>query len=79
MNENKQQSTELNSKDAFSIMVNGAEKMVKPWKWALILTNLFWAIVLSLLVLLAYSSPVAVDQTQNFPQQVQEQSIKGVK
>lgn len=75
----KEAAKEIVGKNAeyFDKMVNGAEKLIKPWKLALILTNLFWAIVLALFICFAYLTPTEMEQQQDFPQQQQEQSIKG--
>ena len=63
----------------FEKMVSGAEKLIKPWKIALILTNLFWAVVFTLFIVLAFLTPTEIDveQVQNQPDQQQEQDVKG--
>lgn len=62
----------------FDRMVDGAARLIKPWKLALILTNAFWAVVLAGFIAFAYLTPVDMEQSQDFPGQQQEQSIKGV-
>lgn len=59
---------------SFGDMVNAAEKLTKPWRWALIITNTLWAIVFLAFILLAYLSPDTVYQSQNIDGQVQTQS-----
>lgn len=62
----------------FEKMVEGADRLIKPWKFALILTNLFWAVVLAAFIAFAYLTPTEMEQSQDFPGQQQEQTIKGV-
>lgn len=62
----------------FEKMVAGAERLIKPWKIALILTNAFWAFVLALFIWFAYMSPIEMEQSQDFPAESQSQTIKGV-
>lgn len=59
---------------AFSDMVNAAERLTKPWRIALLITNLFWCIVVTLLVCFAYLTPVEMEQGQQFTEQTQSQS-----
>lgn len=63
----------------FDRMVSGAEKLIKPWRFSLILTNLFWAVVFTAFILLAYLTPTQIDvqQNQGAVEQKQEQSVKG--
>lgn len=63
----------------FREMVSGAERLIQPWKLALILTNLFWALVFAAFIFLAYFTPTEIDvnQNQSLPEQTQEQSVKG--
>lgn len=65
----------------FGDMVNATEKMAAPWRetvWklikALVITNLFWAIIVGLLVWFAYMTPVDVGQEQDFTGQTQSQN-----
>lgn len=66
----------------FGDMVNATERMSNPWKdtvWkllkALVLTNLFWAVIVGLLVWFAYMAPDTSYQTQDFDGQLQTQSV----
>lgn len=59
---------------SFNDMVNATEKLTKPWRWALIITNLLWAAVFCTFILLAYLTPDTVYQSQDFEGQVQTQS-----
>lgn len=63
----------------FKAMIEGAEKLIKPWRLALILTNLFWAIALTSFIFFAYLSPAEMEQKQDLPVQQQEQTYKGVR
>jgi len=76
--ENKISETEKDVQH-FEVMVSGAERLIKPWKLALILTNLFWAIVMAAFILLAYLTPTEIDvqQNQGAVEQQQEQVVKG--
>ena len=65
---------------SFGDMVEATEKLSSPWRKAnfvqmvvLILTNLFWAIIVALLVHYAYMAPVEVYQGQDFSEQSQTQ------
>ena len=42
---------------SFSDLVNAAERLTKPWRWALIITNCLWAVVFLAFILLAYLTP----------------------
>lgn len=66
-------------KDAFKEYVEGANKLCTKWQYALILSNLFWAIVLGMFIWFAYLTPVEMSQEQNNPEQVQTQITKGVR
>lgn len=66
---------------SFGDMVNATQKLSQPWQnhtkhltIALIVTNLFWAIIVGLLVWFAYMTPMDVDQQQDFTSQTQTQS-----
>jgi|GEM_PF-1738390 len=63
----------------FDKLIDGAERLVKPWRLSLIVTNLFWAIVFAIFITLAYLSPSEIDvqQNQGATEQKQEQSVKG--
>lgn len=65
---------------SFGDMVDATEKMSAPWREtafklvkALILTNLFWAIVLGLFIWFAYMTPMDIEQEQDFTGQTQTQ------
>lgn len=65
----------------FGDMVNATQQLSKPWQehtrrltLALILTNLFWAIIVGMFVWFAYMTPVDVGQEQDFTGQVQTQN-----
>lgn len=67
--------------DNFGDMVNATERMSNPWKetvWkllkALVLTNLFWAIIVGMLIWFAYMTPIDSSQNQDFSDQTQHQS-----
>jgi len=66
-----------NDTDYFEKMVNGSEKLIKPWKLSLILTNAFWAAVLALFIALAYIIPTAYEYQYEQNQQGQQQSGSG--
>lgn len=64
----------------FGDMVNATQQLSKPWQehtrrltLALILTNLFWAIIVGMFVWFAYMTPIDVDQEQDFNDQTQHQ------
>lgn len=59
---------------SFGDMVDATERLTKPWRWALIITNLLWAIVAILLVSYAYLVPAEMTQEQDFPSQHQTQT-----
>lgn len=55
----------------FKEWVSGGLELVRPWKLALILTNAFWAIVLTLFIWFAYMSPDTTYANQDFTSQTQ--------
>ena len=59
---------------SFGDMVQATEKLTKPWRLALIITNALWAIVFLAFILLAYLTPDTTYQVQNFEQQTQMQA-----
>lgn len=59
---------------SFFDMVNATEKLTKPWRIALIVTNVLWAIVFSAFILLAYLTPDTSYQMQDFTDQSQVQT-----
>ena len=71
MDKNEQQETIQN----FSDMVSATEKLTKPWRVALIVTNLFWALVFAFFIGLAYLTPDTSYQMQDFTGQTQTQSV----
>lgn len=67
--------------ESFGDMVNATEKLSAPWRdmafkliKALILTNLFWAIVLAAIVWFSYMEPDTTYQQQAFEGHQQVQS-----
>ncbi len=65
---------------SFGDMVDATEKMSAPWRKvnliqliALVLTNLFWAIIVGMLVYYAYMTPIEVTQNQDLTEQQQTQ------
>ena len=66
---------------SFGDMVEATDKMSTPWREtvfklvrALILTNLFWTVVLSAFIWFAYMAPDTTYQTQEFEGHQQMQS-----
>ncbi len=66
---------------SFGDMVEATDKMSAPWREtvfklvrALILTNLFWAVVLSVFIWFAYMAPDTTYQAQEFEGHQQVQS-----
>lgn len=59
---------------SFGDMVNATEKLTRPWRWALVITNALWAAVFLGFILLAYLTPETVYQRQDFDGQSQVQS-----
>jgi len=67
---------------SFGDMVNAADKLAAPWRKAnlvltvaLMVTNLFWAIVLAIFIWFAYMTPMSAEQTQDMPDGTQSQSF----
>jgi len=58
----------------FSDMVQATEKLTKPWRIALIVTNVLWALVFAAFILLAYLTPDTTYQYQEVEGQAQVQS-----
>lgn len=59
---------------SFGDMVNATERLTKPWRYALYITNLLWAIVFAAFILLAYLTPDTSYQYQDFDKPAQVQS-----
>ena len=59
---------------SFGDMVQATEKLTKPWRWALIITNILWALVFLAFILLAYLTPDTSYQMQDFEGQSQVQT-----
>lgn len=59
----------------FGDMVNASERLSKPWRIALLITNALWAAVFALFIALAYMSPDTSVQSQDFVGQTQYQSV----
>lgn len=57
----------------FSDMVSATEKLTKPWRIALFLTNILWAVVFFAFIAFAYLTPVEVSQDQIIDGQTQNQ------
>ena len=51
---------------SFSDMVNATEKLTKPWRIALVITNVLWAVALIAFIMLAYLTPDTSYQYQDF-------------
>lgn len=60
---------------SFGDMVDATERLTKPWKKALIWTNVLWAAVFLAFILLAYLTPDTSYQVQDFEEQSQAQSV----
>lgn len=58
----------------FSDMVSATEKLTKPWRIALFVTNILWAAVVLALVCLAYLAPETTYQYQDFESNTQQQA-----
>lgn len=56
---------------SFGDMVNATEKLTKPWRFALIITNLLWAVVFALFIAFAYLTPDTTYQYQDGQEQMQ--------
>ncbi len=59
---------------SFSDMVNATEKLTKPWRFALAITNILWAVVFLAFILLAYLTPDTSYQYQDFDGHTQVQT-----
>lgn len=66
---------------SFGDMVDATEKMSAPWREtvfkllkALVITNLFWAVIVGLLVWFAYMTPSEMSQEQDLDTQHQMQT-----
>lgn len=66
--------TDTEKVQSFGDMVNATEKLTKPWRIALLVTNLLWALVFSAFILLAYLTPDTSYQMQDFTGQSQIQT-----
>lgn len=58
----------------FGDMVAATERLTKPWRIALLVTNIAWAVVMLAFILLAYLTPVEMEQGQQLPDGTQNQS-----
>lgn len=58
----------------FGDMVEATQKLTKPWRVALALTNVLWAVVFAAFILLAYLTPDTSYQYQDFEAQSQIQT-----
>lgn len=58
---------------SFGDMVEATEKLTKPWRWALVITNVLWAIVFLAFILLAYLTPDTSYQYQDNEAKTQTQ------
>ena len=65
--------TDKEKLESFGDMVNATERLKKPWRWALYITNALWALVFLAFILLAYLTPDTTYQYQDLetPSQVQ--------
>lgn len=59
---------------SFGDMVDATERLTKPWRIALLVTNLLWALVFTAFILLAYLTPDTTYQYQEVEGQAQVQS-----
>lgn len=59
---------------SFGDMVNATEKLTKPWRFALLVTNALWAIALIAFIMLAYLTPDTSYQYQDFDGTTQYQT-----
>lgn len=66
--------TDTEKIQAFGDMVTATEKLTKPWRLALIITNVLWALVFLAFILLAYLTPDTSYQYQDFDQHTQVQT-----
>ncbi len=58
----------------FGDMVNAADKLAAPWRKALIITNVLWAIVLTVFIAFAYLAPETTYQHQNIGDDVKRRA-----
>lgn len=58
----------------FSDMVTATEKLTKPWRIALAVTNVLWAFVVLTFLVLAYLVPETTYQSQDFDSHSQQQA-----
>lgn len=56
---------------SFGDMVDATERLTKPWRFALIITNLLWAVVFAAFIFLAYLTPDTTYQYQDGQAQTQ--------
>lgn len=56
---------------SFGDMVEATERLTKPWRLAMVITNVLWAFVLSAFILLAYLTPDTTYQYQDGNHQTQ--------
>lgn len=56
---------------SFNDMVTATEKLTKPWRVALVITNILWAVVFCAFILLAYLTPDTTYQYQDGDAQLQ--------
>ena len=66
--------TDTEKIQSFGDMVNATEKLTKPWRLALIITNCLWAVVFMAFILLAYLTPDTTYQYQEVDGQPKIQS-----
>ena len=59
---------------SFGDMVDATERLTKPWRLAMIVTNVLWAVCFLAFILLAYLTPVEMEQGQDLPEGTQSQS-----
>ena len=59
---------------SFGDMVEATERLTKPWRIALLVTNLLWALVFAAFIFLAYLTPDTTYQYQEVEGQAQVQS-----
>lgn len=59
---------------SFGDMVEATERLTKPWRIALLVTNFLWALVFAAFILLAYLTPDTTYQYQEVEGQAQVQS-----
>lgn len=59
---------------SFGDMVDATERLTKPWRIALIVTNVLWAVVVCMFIWFAYMAPDTAYQAQEFEGHQQVQS-----